>query len=152
MRVMAQSGCSEPELCKHIYNNLNNTDLTGEYEDRNFVVTRGDSRIAMTIARNSMTSRFGRDDRFLIDDKNSETKIAYYLTKPLKIGSVYNDEGVYKFVLQETQTTDNDNQQMGIADYYKHFPKKPNNNSQNNSQNSSNSSGGSDDTERKVWI
>ena len=32
--------------------------LTGEYEDRNFVVTRGDSRIYMQIARNAETVRF----------------------------------------------------------------------------------------------
>lgn len=136
----------------NLHNNLNTSDLNGEYEDRNFVVTRGDSRIAMTIAKNSMTSRFGRDSRFLIDDDNSRIKIAYALTKPLKVGHYYNDEGVYKFVLQETQTTDDDNQQIGIADYYKHFPKKTNNVTQNTPNNTSNPSNNSDNTERKVWI
>lgn len=39
--------------------------LTGEYEDRNFIVTRGDSRISMTIAKNEHTVKFGRENRFL---------------------------------------------------------------------------------------
>ena len=85
--------------------------LTGEYEDRNFVVTRGDSRIAMTIARN--------------DDPDSPHKLAYLLTKPLKLGLTYNNNGVFKFVLQEVTATDNDNHVLGIADYYKYFPREP---------------------------
>lgn len=102
---------------------MNITDLTGEYEDRNFVVTRGDSRIAMTIARNEMTAKLGRENRFLIDDPDSRLMLAYLLTKPFKLGGSYNGQGVFKFVLQEVNTTDNDNQQLGIADYYKYFPK-----------------------------
>ncbi len=97
--------------------------LTGEYEDRQFIVTRGDSRIAITIARNEHTAKLGRTNRFLVDDHESKHMIAYALTKPLKFSSVYNDNGVYKFVLQEVNTTDSDNQELGIADYYKHFPK-----------------------------
>ena len=98
--------------------------LTGEYEDRNFVVTRGDSRIAMTIGRNKETVKFGRENRFLIDDPESPLMLAYLLTKPLKLGWSYNNQGCYKFVLQEINTTDNDNQELCIADYYKHFPKE----------------------------
>lgn len=95
--------------------------LTGEYEDRQFIVTRGDSRIAITIARNEHTAKLGRENRFLIDDHESGHMLAYALTKPLKFSSVYNDNGVYKFVMQEVNTTDNDNQDLGIADYWKHF-------------------------------
>lgn len=97
--------------------------LTGELEDRNFIVTRGDSRIAMTIARNSDTIKFNRENRFLIDDPESELKLGYILSKPLKLGNVFNKKGVFKFVLQEVTTTEDDNQELGIADYYKHFPK-----------------------------
>lgn len=93
--------------------------LTGEYEDRHFIVTRGDSRIAMTIGRNEHTSKFSRKSRFIIDDENSPQKLAYALTKPLKIGHTYNDMGVFKFVLQEVVTTDNDNLEEMVADYYK---------------------------------
>lgn len=97
--------------------------LTGEYEDRNFVVTRGDSRIAVTIAKNEFTNKLGRRNRFIIDDPKSLQPLAYALTKPLKLGHTYNDMGVFKFVLQEVNTTDDDNFELGIADYYLHFPK-----------------------------
>ena len=102
--------------------------LTGEFEDRNFVVTRGDSRIALTIAKNKLTSVFHREMRFIIDDPESIEKMAYLLTKPLKVGSIYNNAGVYKFVLQEVVTTEDDNLDLMIADYYKHFPKDGNHN------------------------
>ena len=97
--------------------------LTGEYEDRNFIVTRGDSRLAMTIAKNENTVKFCRKSRFLIDDPESQTKLSYLLTKPLKVGWLYNTSGVYSFVLQEVVSTDDDNHELGIADYYKYFSK-----------------------------
>ncbi len=97
--------------------------LTGELEDRNYIVTRGDSRIAMIIARNLDTVKFNRENRFLIDDPESGHKLAYLLTKPLKLGGTFNNKGVFKFVLQEVTATSDDNHEMGIADYYKHFPK-----------------------------
>ena len=106
--------------------------LTGELEDRNFVVTRGDSRIAMTIARNQNTVKFDRENRFLIDDPESEHKLAYLLTKPLKLGGTFNNKGVYKFVLQEVTATDDDNHELGIADYYKYFPKDSDSETNNN--------------------
>lgn len=98
--------------------------LTGVYEDRNFVVTRGDSRITLSIAKNKNTAKFNRETRFLIDDSDANPKMAYSLTKPLKVGSVYNDTGVYSFVLQEVVSTEYDNHELGIADYYKHFSKQ----------------------------
>lgn len=97
--------------------------LTGEYEDRNFIVTRGDSRISMTIAKNADTAKFGREQRFLIDDPDSGDKLAYLLTKPLKVGKTFNGSGIYAFVLQEVVSTDDDNMELSIADYYKHFPR-----------------------------
>lgn len=125
--------------------------LTGEYEDRNFVVTRGDSRIAMTIARNEHTINFGRHCRFLIDDPDSLEKNAYLLTKPLKVGKHYNNKGIYSFVLQEVVSTDDDNMELGIADYYKHFPKLSEDNDIDNNENN----GSSDDettSGKKVWL
>lgn len=77
----------------------------------------------MTIARNSETVKLGRKNRFLIDDESSPEPLAYLLTKPLKLGGAYNSQGVFKFVLQEVTTTDNDNTKLMIADFYKHFPK-----------------------------
>ena len=79
----------------------------------------------MMLARNEKTKKMGRNHRFLIDDPESPHMMAYALTKPLKLGWTYNDQGVYKFVLQEVTTTDYDNQELCIADYYKHFPRDP---------------------------
>lgn len=127
--------------------------LTGEYEYGNLVLTRGDSRIAMTIGRNNDTAQFGREQRFLIDDPASDDKLAYFLTKPLKVGKTYNNSGVYSFVLQETVSTENDNMELGIADYYKHFP-----NEKQNGKDDPGASGGSDDPSssdgngKKVWL
>lgn len=104
-----------------MHNVLNVMDLTGELEDRQFIVTRGDSRIAITIAKNSYTVKLGRRHRFLVDDDDDMEKMAFALTKPLKFAGVYGGKGVYKFVLQEVNTTDDDNQELGIADYYQHF-------------------------------
>lgn len=99
--------------------------LTGEYEDRTFFTNRGDSRIAITIAKNSKTVKLGRKHRFLVDDLGGDQILAYALTKPLKFAGVYGGHGVYKFVLQEVNTTDDDNTELGIADYYQHFLHEP---------------------------
>lgn len=122
--------------------------LTGEYEDRNFVVTRGDSRISMTIARNEDTLKFDRESRFLIDDPNSLEKLSYSLTKPLKLGAIYNSHGVYSFVLQEVAATDYDNHELGIADYYKYFPNELGTQGDSTDGNDS----GTTDSGRKVWL
>ena len=98
--------------------------LTGQYEDRDFIVTRGDSRLGMIIAKNEFTTKMKRGCRFLIDDADSELMLAYELTKPFKLGSVFNGAGIFKFVLQEVNTTDDDNQDLRIADYYKYFPRQ----------------------------
>lgn len=103
---------------------LNTMDLTGELEDRNFVTTRGDARIAITIARNEHTAKLNRENRFIVDDPLSTRMMAFQLTKPIKLNNVYNGEGVFKFVLQEVTATGDDNFEMRIADYYKHFPKE----------------------------
>lgn len=124
--------------------------LTGEYEDRNFIVTRGDSRISMTIGKNKHTTKFGREQRFLIDDPDSGEKLAYLLTKPLKVGKTYNGSGIYSFVLQEVVSTDDDNMELGIADYYKHFPKVTSVDDGTGSV--INTDNTSEDTGRKVWL
>lgn len=97
--------------------------MTGEFEDRQFIVTRPDSRIAMTIARNEETVKFSRLSRFLIDDPDSPLKLSYVLSKPVKLGSVIDGEGVFNFVLQEVNSTQDDNHELGIADYYLYFPR-----------------------------
>lgn len=125
-----------------LYVTQNNTkDLTGEMEDRHFIATRGDSRIAMVIARNEHTVKFDRKSRFLIDNPESEMKLSYQLTKPMKLGYTFNGLGVFKFVLQEVSSTEDDNYELGIADYYVHFPKED-----------SQGTGNSSESERRSWL
>lgn len=79
----------------------------------------------LTIGRNSDTAKLTREQRFLIDDPESPNVMAYQLTKPLKVGTTFGlntPKGVYKFVIQEVNTTDDDNLELMIPDYYKHFP------------------------------
>ena len=74
---------------------------------------------------------------------------AYLLTKPLKVGKTYNGHGVYSFVLQEVVSTDNDNFELGIANYYLHFPKEDT--SDQDIVNDKNDSSASD-TGKKRWL
>lgn len=98
--------------------------LTGEYSDAFFVATRGDSRISITLPKDEETLALGRDARFIIDDYNAPSPLAYRLTKPFKLGGSYDDDGVLIFVLTECNTELDDNLDLHIADYYKYFPRE----------------------------
>lgn len=147
--LKGRAGFSEPQ---------NIIDMTGDLEDRNFIVTRGDARIAMTIAKNEYTVKFGRESRFLIDDDDSEEKLSYVLSKPLRVGWHYNGEGVYLFVLRESNSTEDDNMKLGIANYYKYFPREDEEESDTDSETDAGTDGsGETQTEtetadRKGWL
>ena len=100
--------------------------LTGEtissYNENG--MSLGDTRISVSLARDEYTVQLNRGFRFLIDDEDSDTVLAYRLTKPFKIGGVYNGNGVMSFVMTEVNTEDDDNFDLRIADYYKHFPRE----------------------------
>lgn len=98
--------------------------LTGEYGDNDFVLNRGDTRLALTVAKDAQTICLDRENRFLIDDYDSENVLAYRLTKPFKLGGTFNGVGVLRFVLQECNTEDTDNFELHIANYYKYFPRE----------------------------
>ncbi len=83
----------------------------------------GDARIAVTIGKDKDTNKLGRGKRFLIDDMDSAEVLAYQITKPNKLYSVYNGKGVFRFILNEVNVTDNDNIGLRIADYYSWKPK-----------------------------
>ena len=104
--------------------------LTGEMEDRNFIVTRGDARIAITMPKNEQTVKLNRESRFIVDDPESEKMLCFILSKPLKVGHQYGKDnttdGVFKYVLQEVTATGDDNFELRIADYYKYYPKESN--------------------------
>lgn len=121
--------------------------LTGELEDRDFIATRGDTRLSVVVSRTEDTLRLDRTTRFIIDDPDCHEHLAYVLTKPLRMGSTYNGDGVFNFVVQEVETTDNDNLELLVADYYKYYP-RPDTGIEPTYDN-----GGSDPQgTRKVWI
>lgn len=120
--------------------------LTGEFEDRDFISTRGDTRLSVIVSRTEDTLNLDRTTRFIIDDPDCHEHLAYVLTKPLRMGSTYNGNGVFAFVMQEVETTDNDDLENLIADYYKYHPdpSRPHPDLPN---------GGSDPNgTRKVWL
>ena len=84
----------------------------------------GDTRISVTLPRDEYTVQLGRGVRFLIDDYDSPSVLAYRITKPFKIGGVYNGQGAMSFILTEVNTEDDDNIELHIADYYKYFPRE----------------------------
>lgn len=83
----------------------------------------GDARIAMTIGKDADTNKLNRGRRFLIDDLDANSVLAYQITKPNKLFNVYNGRGVFRFILNEVPSTDNDNVEARIADYYSWHPK-----------------------------
>lgn len=96
--------------------------LIGEYTEN--IMAIGDARIALTVGKDEDTLELSRGMRFLIDDPDSESVIAYQITKPNKLFNVYNGEGVFKFILTEVNLTDADNITLRIADYANWAPPK----------------------------
>lgn len=123
--------------------------LTGEYGDNDFIITRGDSRISLTLPRDEYTIRLNRDNRFLIGDYDSPNVLAYRLTKPFKLGGSYNGRGVLYYVLQECNTEDTDNFDLHIANYYDYFPHGE---TDATNQDSDTSGETVNDAGKKVWI
>lgn len=101
--------------------------LSGEMRASVYMLTTGDIRITMEIGRNSHTVKMNRNSRFLIDDEDSDHKLSFSLTRPIKVTSVYNGSGSFRFVLQESTATEDDNHILGIADYYKYFDRDADN-------------------------
>lgn len=100
--------------------------LTGEtissYNENG--MSLGDTRISMIIGRDEYTVQLNRSQRFLIDDYDSGSVLAYRVTKPFKLGGVFDGEGAMSFVMTEVNTEADDNLELHIADYYKHFPRE----------------------------
>ena len=89
--------------------------LIGE-RTREFL-TIGDGRMAVTIAKDDDTVELQRGLRFLIDDEDSDFVTAYQITKSNKLYNVYNGEGVFRFIMNEVQLTDDDDVERRIADF-----------------------------------
>ncbi len=89
--------------------------LIGENERQ--LMTVGDSRLSLTVAKDEDTVELSRGTRFLIDDEDSDDVSAFRITKPNKLYNVYNGQGVFRFILREVLVTPDDNKALRIADY-----------------------------------
>lgn len=82
----------------------------------------GDARIAITICKDKDTIDLCRGKRFLVDDLDTDNPLAYQITKPNKLFNVYDGQGVFRFILNEVNMTDDDNVELRIADYFNWKP------------------------------
>lgn len=82
----------------------------------------GDARIAITVCKDLDTIELRRGKRFLIDDLDTETPLAYQITKSNKLFNIYENQGVFRFILNEVNMTDDDNVELRIADFYNWVP------------------------------
>jgi hypothetical protein len=96
------------------------TYLAGERDGPNLTI--GDARLALTIGKNAHTEKLGRGQRFLIDDPDAHTVLAYEITKPNRFFNVFAGHGVYRYVLSETNVIPDDNQELMIANYFNRHP------------------------------
>lgn len=85
----------------------------------------GDARIAITISKDDDTIELRRGMRFLVDDMDSSAVLAYQITKPNKLFNIYDGKGVFRFILNEVNLTDDDNVEQRIADFYNWKPYQP---------------------------
>lgn len=86
------------------------------------IMTLGDARIAVTVGRDEDTREIHRGQRFLIDDPGSGEVLAYEVSKPNRFFNVYDNAGVFRYILTETNVIDEDNLELRIADYAKWRP------------------------------
>lgn len=84
----------------------------------------GDARIAITLGKDDDTAELGRGKRFLVDDESSQDVLAYKITKPNRLFNIYENKGVYRFILNEVNVTDADNKDLRIADYFNQVCRK----------------------------
>ena len=102
--------------------------LIGEKDgsiDHNTVMTIGDARLALTIAKDDATKKFKRGTRFIIDDVDADEALAYEITKSNRLFNLYDDIGIYRFILNEVVLTDDDNMDIRVADYKSRGFKEP---------------------------
>lgn len=82
------------------------------------MMTVGNARIAVTVGRDDETVNINRGMRFIIDDPDTSEPLAYQVTKPNKMFNVYNGKGIIRFIMNEVSSTELDNMELRIADYY----------------------------------
>lgn len=90
--------------------------LIGEKESN--LVTIGDARFFLKIKKDSLTDKFHRGMRFYIDQESSNDKLVYEISNPNRFSNVYEGEGIYAFLLKESNKSPLDNDNLMVADFY----------------------------------
>lgn len=86
------------------------------------VMSTGAARISVTVSRDFETANLNRGKRFIIDDPDTLEPLCYEITKPNRFFNVYNEAGIVRFILVETNLTSNDNLDLRIADFFNRAP------------------------------
>lgn len=88
------------------------------------MMTIGDSRIAITIGKDQDTIELNRGFRFLIDDSDVTDPSVYQITKANRFFNTTTGDGVFRYILTETQLEPGDNIAQRIANYTTWTPEK----------------------------
>lgn len=97
--------------------------LVGENEKK--MVTVGDSRMSVTVAKDHDTDNIRRGTRFLIDDPDAAHKVAYEVTKVDRVTGVLDGSGIYKFLVCETNVRETDDIPGMLSDNSTYTPNDP---------------------------
>ena len=97
--------------------------LVGENEKK--MVTVGDSRMSVTVAKDYDTDHIKRGTRFLIDDPDADHKVAYEVTKVDRVTGILDGSGIYKFLVCETNVRETDDIEDMVSDNSIYVPGDP---------------------------
>jgi len=75
----------------------------------------GAARIAVTVAKDEDTKALRRGDRFIIADPDADEKLSYRITKPNTLFNIFQDKGIYRYIMTETVVEGEDNKLDSIA-------------------------------------
>lgn len=85
-------------------------------ETRKDIITVGSSRMSVTVAKDNETTQIHRGTRFLIDDADANSTIAYEITKIDRVTGLLDGNGIYKFLVVETNVREGDDVVYMIPD------------------------------------
>ena len=85
-------------------------------ETRKDIITIGSSRMSVTVAKDNDTALIKRGTRFLIDDVDASSAIAYEITKIDRVTGLIDSDGIYKFLVVETNVREGDDLAYMIPD------------------------------------
>jgi len=82
---------------------------------RHQMMEAGAARIAVTVAKDKDTEALRRGNRFIIADPDADEKISYRITKSNTLFNVFEDRGIYRYIMTETVVEGEDNTLDSIA-------------------------------------